>query len=160
MRGRGSEPYRGPLAFRRSATALAAASERRRSAQAALRASGRTQALPAPPNALKQGTLHAGHNAGGVVARTARERIANPPAGTALAPLSGSPSRKRPSLSEIRCWLITEMGTCCQGKSDDSRRGQVRSPATRSKKEHSDACSHRPFRLERMSRSTCVHGVR
>jgi hypothetical protein len=32
---------------------------------------------------------------GGV--RVARERIANPPAGTALAPLSGVPSRRRPS---------------------------------------------------------------
>jgi hypothetical protein len=90
MRGRGSGPYRGPLAFRRSATALAAASERRHSAQAALRVIGRMQALPAPPNALKQGTLRTGRNAGGVVARTARERFAKPPAGTALAPLSGS----------------------------------------------------------------------
>jgi hypothetical protein len=32
---------------------------------------------------------------------TARERIANPPAGTALAPHSGQPSGKRPSVSEL-----------------------------------------------------------
>ena len=36
---------------------------------------------------------------GGV--RVARERTANPRAGTALAPLSGVPSRRRPSMSEI-----------------------------------------------------------
>jgi len=81
---------RDALAFRRSATALAAASERRHSAQAALHASGRTRALPAPPIALKPGTWRPGRNAGRDDARAARERIAKPPAGTALAPLSGS----------------------------------------------------------------------
>ena len=102
MRGRGSGPFfsclprvrgewgGGPLAFRRSATALAAASERRHSAQAALRANERMQALPAPSIALKPGTWHPGRNAEGDDTRAARERIAKPPAGTALAPLSGS----------------------------------------------------------------------
>jgi hypothetical protein len=64
----------GALAFRRSTAALAGASERSSSAQAALHANKRMRALPAPSLALKQGTLHAGLNAGGDVARTARER--------------------------------------------------------------------------------------
>jgi hypothetical protein len=33
--------------------------------------------------------------------KAARERIANPRAGTALAPLSKVPSRRRPSMSEM-----------------------------------------------------------
>jgi hypothetical protein len=43
---------RSPLAFRRFAAALVAASERRNSAQAVLRATERTRALPAPSIAL------------------------------------------------------------------------------------------------------------
>ena len=79
--------FRGALAFRRSAAALAPASERQDSAQAALHASGRMQALPAPSIALKRGTSRSGPNAGGhsslhlrklrtlvCDARTARER--------------------------------------------------------------------------------------
>ena len=72
------------------AAALDPATERQDSAQAALHANGRARALPAPPIALKRCTSHAGHNAGGDDARTARERVRNPPARTALAPLSGS----------------------------------------------------------------------
>jgi hypothetical protein len=60
--------------LRRSTAALAGTSERSRSAQAALHANKRMRALPAPSFALKQGTLHAGRNAGGDVAQTARER--------------------------------------------------------------------------------------
>jgi hypothetical protein len=48
--------------------------ERFDSAQAALHASERMRALPAPSFALKRGTSHTGHNAGGDDARTARER--------------------------------------------------------------------------------------
>ena len=66
--------YRSPLAFRRFAAALVAASERRNSAQAVLRATERTQALPAPSIALKRSTPRAGRTAGGNDARTARER--------------------------------------------------------------------------------------
>ena len=80
---------REPLAFRRSAAALAGASERSSSAQAALHATKRMQALPAPSIALKPGTWRPGHNAGRVDARTARERVTSPPAGTALAPSNG-----------------------------------------------------------------------
>ena len=60
------------------------------SAQAALHATKRMRALPAPSIALKRSTSHAGRNAGGDDARTARERLAKPPAGTALAPHVGS----------------------------------------------------------------------
>ena len=56
---------RGPLAFRRSAAALAPASERQDSAQAALHAKHDAKALPPLRIALKQGTLRAGRNAGG-----------------------------------------------------------------------------------------------
>jgi hypothetical protein len=77
-------------AFRRSAADLAPATERRNSAQAALHAIGRARALPAPPAALKRGTSRAGHSAGGDDARTAREQLARPPAGTAPAPHPGS----------------------------------------------------------------------
>jgi hypothetical protein len=60
------------------------------SAQAALHATKRMRALPAPSIALKRSTSHAGRNAGGDDARTARERLAKPPAGTTLAPHVGS----------------------------------------------------------------------
>jgi len=64
----------GALAFRRSTAALAEATERFNSAQAALHANSRTRALSAPPTALKRCTSHAGRHAGGDDARTARER--------------------------------------------------------------------------------------
>jgi len=67
--------YRSPLAFRRSAAALVAASKRRNSAQAALHASGGRGHYPRHQTiALKRSTSRAGRNAGGVDARTARER--------------------------------------------------------------------------------------
>jgi len=69
---------RDALAYRRSTATLVPATERQDSAQAALHANRRTQALPAPPIALKRCTWHAGHNTGGDDARTARERGAKP----------------------------------------------------------------------------------
>ena len=85
---------RSPLAFRRSTAALAGTSERSSSAQAALHANQRTRALSAPSFALKQGTLHAGHNAGGDVGSLYPDRpgakLRASPAGTAPAPLQGS----------------------------------------------------------------------
>jgi hypothetical protein len=63
-----------PLALRRSTAALAAATERFDSVQAALHANGREQALPAPSFALKQSTLRAGRSTGGDDTRTARRR--------------------------------------------------------------------------------------
>jgi hypothetical protein len=77
----------GPLAFRRSAAALAPASERQDSAQAALHAKHDAKALPPLRIVLKRGTSHPGRDAGGhsslhwrklrklvCAARTARER--------------------------------------------------------------------------------------
>jgi hypothetical protein len=75
--GRGSGPA-GPLASRRSTAVLVAATERHGSIQAALHASERTQALPAPSLALKRSTSRAGRYAGGVDARIARERSDEP----------------------------------------------------------------------------------
>jgi hypothetical protein len=60
------------LASRRSAAALAKATERFGSAQAALRAKERAPALPAPSVALKRSTPHPGRSAGGDDARAAR----------------------------------------------------------------------------------------
>jgi len=54
--------------------ALAKATERSSSAQAALRAKERTRALPASSIALKRSTPRPGHSAGGDDARAARER--------------------------------------------------------------------------------------
>jgi hypothetical protein len=62
------------LASRRSAAALAKATERFGSAQAALHAKERAPALPAPSIALKRSTPHPGRSAGGDDARAARER--------------------------------------------------------------------------------------
>jgi hypothetical protein len=66
------------LASRRSAAALAKATERFGSAQAALHAKERALALPAPSFALKRSTPHPGHSAGGNDARAARERSYEP----------------------------------------------------------------------------------
>jgi hypothetical protein len=60
------------LASRRSAAALAKATERFGSAQAALHAKERAPALPAPSVALKRSTPHPGRSAGGDDARAAR----------------------------------------------------------------------------------------
>ena len=62
------------LAFRRSTAALAKATDRFSSAQAALHTKERTRALPAPSIALKRSTPRPGRSAGGVDARAARER--------------------------------------------------------------------------------------
>jgi hypothetical protein len=60
------------LASRRSAAALAKATERFGSAQAALHAKERAPALPAPSIALKRSTPHPGRSAGGDDAQAAR----------------------------------------------------------------------------------------
>jgi len=83
--GCGARLALGALAFRRS-TAVLASTICRGSIQAALHAmqcAGITCALGL---ALKRSTSHAGRNAGGADARTARERFARPRAGTAPAP--------------------------------------------------------------------------
>ena len=71
------------------------------------------RALPAPSIALKRSTSHAGRNAGGDDARTARERLAKPPAGTTLAPPS---DRIRISPSDERAGMLCNWnGDGCQG---------------------------------------------
>ena len=72
--GVGSASCDDALAFRRSAAALAPASERQDSVQAALHAKHDAKALPPLRIALKRSTSRAGRYAGGVDARTARER--------------------------------------------------------------------------------------
>ena len=74
MRGHGSASSGMRSPFGAHTAALVAATERFDSAQAALHAIGRVQALPAPPMALKRCTSHPGRRAGGDDARTARER--------------------------------------------------------------------------------------
>jgi hypothetical protein len=102
---------RGALAFRRSHRGTCC-SERtpQLSPGHASRETRGCGSYPQPSLALKQGTLRPGRNAGGDDARTARERVTNPRAGTALAPPPGVPSRWRPLVSEIRR-CITETGT-------------------------------------------------
>ena len=75
--------------------ALAKATERFDSAQATLRASGRTQALPAPPIALKRSTPRPGRSAEGTMPGPPRRGLRSPRGGTALAPPQGS-SREAP----------------------------------------------------------------
>jgi hypothetical protein len=65
---------RSPLASRRSTAALAPASERQDSAQAALHASGRSGRYPRHRSRFKRSTSRAGPNAGGVDTQAARER--------------------------------------------------------------------------------------
>jgi hypothetical protein len=50
---------------------------------------------------LQRCTSRAGHSAGRSMPRAARERSANPPAGTALAPRSGVPREHVPWMSEV-----------------------------------------------------------
>jgi hypothetical protein len=51
--------------------------------------------------AFKRSTSHAGRNAGGADAQTARERFAKPPAGTAPAPHLQIASGMRPSMGGL-----------------------------------------------------------
>ena len=92
----GPMPLRAPSACGRARLAALRCGSRRRANHARLgpgRASRDEDAKELPPClciALKPSTWLAGHSAGGDDARTARERLARPPAGTALAPPSGS----------------------------------------------------------------------
>jgi len=106
---------RGALASRRSTAALVPAAERRDSAQAALRANGRAQALPAPSIALKPSTWLAGRHAGGDDARTARVRGYEPRPREPHSLRFRDRLEKRPSTSEIR-GLVTEIGTNVKSK--------------------------------------------
>ena len=52
--------------------------------------------LPAPADPSSASSLHPGHSAEGLMPKAARERVATPPAGTALAPHNGLPAIARP----------------------------------------------------------------
>ena len=64
---------------------------------------------PPSPVPVQGCTSHPGHNAGRHDAQAAREQAANPPAGTALAPMTRCASAPRPSMSEDDG--VTIMGT-------------------------------------------------
>ena len=55
---------------------------------------------PSSPVLVQGSTSHPGHNAGRHDAQTAREQAANPPAGTALVPMTRCAFAPRPSMSE------------------------------------------------------------
>ncbi len=69
---------------------------------------------PPSPVPVQGCTSHPGHNAGRHDAQAARERTANPPAGTALAPMTRCASASCPSMSED-C-EVTGMGTFVKGR--------------------------------------------
>ena len=71
---------------------------------------------PSSPVPVQGSTSHPGHNAGRHDAQAAREQAANPPAGTALAPMTRCASVSCPSLE--RGWGCNYNGDLCQGKSD------------------------------------------
>ena len=109
---RGGASLRDAPAFRRFAAALPLAGLPPTGFNSGPRFLGRRPDAERPAFPILQSSeLLAGRSLcrpGGV--RVARERIANPRAGTALAPLSGVPSRRRPSMSEIR-YHVPEIGT-------------------------------------------------
>jgi hypothetical protein len=101
---------RSALAFRRSTSALAEATERFNSAQAALHAIGRVRALPTPPIALKRCTSRAGRHAGGDDARTARERGYKPRPQEPHSLHQSAVTGDAPRMSEV-IGYVTETGT-------------------------------------------------
>ena len=68
---------------------------------------------PPSPVPVQGSTSHPGHNAGRHDAQAAREQAANPPAGTALAPMTRCASAACPSLEQG--WLCNCNGDVCQG---------------------------------------------
>ena len=106
--GRGSAHFRGALAFRRSAAALA-------------RANASTLGSAPVPCFLRPGlagvTARCIVRVGEVVVpvgrgpRAARERSASPRAGTALAPPTKVPSRRRPRMSKVIAYVTLSVTT-------------------------------------------------
>ncbi len=72
--------------------------------------------ITAPSTALKRSTSHAGHNAGRVDARTARERGYKPRPQEPHSPHQSAVTGRRPSMSEIR--ECNRNGDKCQWKCD------------------------------------------
>src|ERR1700692_2208969 len=69
---------------------------------------------PPSPVPVQGCTSHPGHNAGRHDAQAAREQAANPPAGTALAPMTRCASVSCPSMSED--YDVTNIGTIVKEK--------------------------------------------
>jgi hypothetical protein len=77
---------------------------------------------PPSPVPVQGSTSHPGHNAGRHDAQAAREQAANPPAGTALAPMTRCASAPCPSRSEdCDVTAIETRVKVCLKKSDDIR---------------------------------------
>jgi hypothetical protein len=145
---RNSSASSGALAFRRFAAALAPASERQDSAQAALHASGRMRALPAPSFALKRSTSRSGHNAGGawqlgfgsLHLRKLRPLPVMPgPPGSGVT----SPARRNRTRSAIRC--------VSRSRPSDERDGEAVIVVAAAKSKGFDLCrSIKLFRTARL----------
>src|SRR5580692_7793227 len=117
---------RGQLAFRRSTTALPKGcvvpwcdpgqvswANRRK----------RRGSLRRRPNHFQRRTSHAGRNAGRHDARTARERVASPPAGSASRPAAAVCLRGGVLYGrDDSCGYVTERGTNVKGSSLNERR--------------------------------------
>ncbi len=131
---RGDASQRDAPAFRRFAAALPLAGLPPTGFNSGPRFLGRRPDAEQPAFPILQSSeLLAGRSLcrpGGV--RVARERIANPRAGTALAPLSGVPSRRRPSMSEIR-YRVPEIGTYVNEKATCAWRNESRNYSLRSR---------------------------
>jgi hypothetical protein len=85
---------------------------------------------PPSPVPVQGCTSHPGRNAGRHDAQAARERTANPPAGTALAPMTRCASAPRPSLERGLCG--NGIRDNCQVKSDTgSPDGAQRNPGAK-----------------------------
>ena len=112
-------PLAGALACRRSTTALAKgsiSSPRLSPGQASWEAASTGRASRRRRRThFQRCTSHAGRNAGRHDARTARERIATPPAGTDLAPTPGYASRTRPFGRGFDSLVCNRNGDRCQG---------------------------------------------
>jgi len=92
-------PFWSAHACRRSTTALAqgSISSQRLSFRPGFLGRGLNGRYPPSPVPVQGCTSHPGHNAGKHDAQAAREQTANPPAGTALAPMTRCASAPRPS---------------------------------------------------------------
>jgi len=84
---------------------------------------------PPSPVPVQGCTSHPGRNAGRHDAQAAREQAANPPAGTALAPMTRCASASCPS-KERGLWCNCN-GDKCQGKSDSRRLDGAKRPTRR-----------------------------
>jgi hypothetical protein len=123
-----TRPLSGALACRRSTTALAKesiSSPRRDPGQASWEAASTGRASRRRRRThFQRCTPRSGRSAGRHDARTARERIATPPAGTDLAPTPGYACRTRPFGQGLIPWFVTEIVTDVNREVTSFRRAQ------------------------------------